>query len=366
MLTHLKYMLSWVTLAYRPLSIQTLGQALVIRTAKHQGLLSFPRQIRYLYGSVFAITTRKGAVPSLEGGLEKLDSITEPPVIQAVNDRPKDLKARMCGRTLHPRWKCGLCKDQCADLEENTNLFITIRHAYIRDFFLYRAKNLCPNISVDESASRVSILKTCLQVFCDDWKYERCQSGLARHASHFHKYFQKIEVSQLGNQERYEIAELLIQIFRDEKIVARWVNYSRGFIRREMLYSSRFVETVRYWLKDSQVATHFQGSQEIEHWICEVLSSPWENLFQTVAEECGRRWLKGEQAQFEFEVLFIHSYREKVGDTSSTFDCLDGMSILRITSPLQRTDNLTIYSILLARRWFFTGRLSFYICFEYR
>ena len=122
-----------------------------------------------------------------------------------------------------------------------------------------------------------------------------------------------VDLPSVDIEQKREIAELLVQFFRDEATIARWVKRDRHAILPDLLESEDFVSVVCRWYNDSDVRSFYAEDSATLEWLGLVTSAPLQNLLRPVALECARRWLQSDSPySYDYEVEFLCAYTDKV------------------------------------------------------
>lgn len=225
--------------------LRELGDSLRIRTADDLEVYDLEGKINK-YASFFTLTNARG------GSIEKKATLS---LEKAGSSDTAPESARVDLKTTDKRTPETL-GDPHGDDDDHTEypkLKVSVRHASITEFF--KGKDEHGSIHVDGDTARVQILKTCFRVYCDHELFQSCdyQDGLVRYAEYTFEHLPLVDLSKVNKEEKLEIAMLLIQLFRDEKTVQRWVSCNRHVLQKYLLDQNDFVTALHRWYKDSDV-----------------------------------------------------------------------------------------------------------------
>jgi hypothetical protein len=102
---------------------------------------------------------------------------------------------------------------------------------------------------------------------------------------------------------------LLIQLFRDEKTVQRWVRRNRHVLQKYLLDQNDFVTALHRWYKDSDVQEQYEAEDPtILPWLNLMISVPIKEQLRPIAIACAWDWLQVDNWNYGYEISFLRQY----------------------------------------------------------
>jgi len=303
----LQHILSWVLHAQRPLYLRELGDSLRIRTADGLEVYDLEGKINK-YASFFTLTNARGGSIETKATLNLDRASSSDPAPQSTSVDLKIMGKRNPGIFEGP-------DDHDDDYIEYPKLKVSIRHASINEFFKGKDQRDHGAIHVDADLAQIQILSTCLRVYCDPKLFRSCnyQDGLVRYGGHIFDHLPLVELSKVNKKEKLDITMLLIQLFRDEKTLNRFVRINRSVLRMYLLDQNNFVAALHQWYKDTDVQEHYRTEDPtILQWLNLMISVPNKEQLRPVALACARNWLQADNWYYCQEISFLHQYLRMV------------------------------------------------------
>lgn len=262
--------------------------------------------IYYKYGSIFSLRTAYGVLPATRHPLLAKKSVDvkassgdeTDSALEDDDSKPGDDETENNGKIGKP---------------EDENVLVSMKHAAIRDYFLSETTRPHKGIRLDTINSPLLILKTCLQVFCEDSKYALCKDGLAKIAARFDSYLRVVEPSSASPEDRREIGTLLAQILGAEPALSRWISKAGQSLTTDFLHSPEVVLRICVWLSEPTVERKAVAPGQIG---CKSSSmstlTSYSSLFGEAARRCSQRWAQTKSIHADADVVFLHNYERKV------------------------------------------------------
>jgi hypothetical protein len=313
----LQHILSWVLYAQRPLYLRELGDSLRIRTADGLEVYDLEGKINK-YASFFTLTNARGGSIEKKAtlSLEKAGSSDTAPESALVDLKTTDKRTP---ETLGDPYGDDDGDDDDDDDTEYPKLKVSVRHASITEFFKGKDQDEHGSIHVDGDTARIHILKTCLRVYCDCELFQSCdyQDGLVRYAEYAFEHLPLVDLSKVNKEEKLEIAMLLIQLFRDEKTVKRWVRSNKHVLQDYLLDQNDFVTALHRWYKDTDVQEQYEAEDPtILPWLNLMTSVPIKEQLRPIAIACARDWLQVDNWNYGYEISFLRQYLHRVSPST--------------------------------------------------
>jgi hypothetical protein len=289
------------------LYLRELGDSLRIRTADGLEVYDLEGKINK-YASFFTLTNARGGSVEKNAtlSLEKAGSSDTAPESARVDLRATDKRTP------------DTLEDPRGDDDDDTEypkLKVSVRHASITEFFKGKDRDEHGSIHVDGDTARIQILKTCLRVYCNHELFQSCdyQDGLVRYAEYAFEHLPLVDLSKVNKEEKLEIAMLLVQLFRDDKTVRRWVRSNRHVLQKYLLDQNDFVTALHQWYKDTDVQEQYEAEDPtILPWLNLMTSMPIKEQLRPVAIACARDWLQVDNWNYGSEISFLRQYLHMV------------------------------------------------------
>ena len=201
------------------------------------------------------------------------------------------------------------------DYVEYPKFKVSVRHASINEFFKSKDRRDHEAIHVDADLAQLQILSTCLRMYCDGKLFQSCdyQDGLVRYGGYIFEHLPLIDLSKVNKKEKLEITTLLIQLFRDEKTLDRFVKWNKHVLEMYLLDQNNFVAALHRWYKDTDVQEHYKTQDPIIlQWLNLMTSVPNKEQLRPVALACARKWLQVDNWNYGQEISFLRQYLRMV------------------------------------------------------
>ncbi|KAH8425286.1 uncharacterized protein LDX57_003044 [Aspergillus melleus] len=270
----LNEMLAWVTCAQRPLTLGELDTLLKIRSAEGDGVFNLENMLRKQYASFFTLVREDGLTTA-------------------------DLQGD--GSSLYKAESESIDDDGLEDVENETDFDssptttnVIFCHASIGDFFRdpsqgkVSAGEGCTPLGVHIVEARVHTLKFCLEMVCGlraplDPEDSESMEAYALNAWDDHLLQAVPVIEQIAPVDKQSIAQLLLQMLRDEAVTKRWLSHkSSDFVTRENL------DPIIAFLTDRSARETLD--EETLNWLLFAIENPGE-LYRSAATLSSKEWL---------------------------------------------------------------------------
>lgn len=323
----LNTMLAWVLYARRhPLNLAELNAAIGLES-EHGEFLDIKDKIQNDFSAYFSVV--------------ELDQIASPKTVR-IADLPNKSTGLLPSADQYAIKEWDVAQETLENTkrvipDDKLSSLITVKvaHASIGKFFRsagtvsLEEKNV--TIGVTRGQAHLKLVKTCLRAICsteDATKRLRSTNSdslLNYAATFFHEHLEEAAAAA-SLQEKTEIANSLIRMFRDERIIERWV-------RQTMLWPSWFkangpIRVVLNWLSDGDVRNGLK--EEDARWVEEPLP-PRTKLLRPITEWCAKNWLLDTDEAIDTAIYFFIFYNAYV---KLVREPLQSMQDFRLTSSL--------------------------------
>ncbi|KAK2736232.1 hypothetical protein FQN57_000830 [Myotisia sp. PD_48] len=306
---NLNELLAWTTCAQRPLSLGELDTILKLKSEEGDGMIYLEGALRRQFASFFGLTREDGLTTSDMHLVRHLD-------VDSDDDE----------RTGGPRaGEMFEDTDDMTDFDSNpTTTEVSLCHASIGDFLRdeqhgkISAGSNFPAVGVNIIEAEFSVLKTCLQLLCDEELAKKPQGN----SQSMHSYalnnwlghIQDVEPSKLDKSQRGEIVTLLAEMFENETCMKRWAGgMTNDFFNKNLT-------NIRKWLDDKEVVPLLpEKSQEFLLGTSEVPA----RIFKPVALFVAKQWLQDVWWIPRICCQIVHSYIALENGNSIAHRCLD-------------------------------------------
>lgn len=277
---YLNELLAWTTCTQRPLELGELDAILRLQSQEGEGMLSFEDALRGRFASFFSLTR--------EDGLSTGELQSMPRNVVDSDDEQED--------TVHEKRFDDI---ECVTVFDSNprTTDVTFCHASIGDFFRdesegkVSASDGYPAIGVDFNQAKISVLKKCIELFCDDELVNKLQgrsrSVMSYACDNWQAHLLAVDPSTVNITQRREICGLLAKMFRQEAFMSRWdesVDWA--------FFNEDNVMLIRKWLDDEEVAAYLPSEDQ------EFIRTTSESTVQTfkpLARYTAKQWLEEEQ-----------------------------------------------------------------------
>ena len=270
----LNELLAWTTCAKRPLKLGELDTALKLLSPEGEGMLLLEDALRKRFAAFFSLTR--------EDGLTTADLQKNPSTQSDPNDE-EDAEV----------------EEGYDDVDNETpfdsNIFttqVTFCHASIGDFLRDPKEGKLrvgdgPAIGVSINEAKVSILKTCLRLFCDKDFRLLVKDGhsLDLYASNnWQEHLRDLEPSTVNLEDRIIIGCYLAKMFGQEEYMAVWAG-----VISSRFFNDKNVRLYRKWFDDRDVRESLPSN--LQEWVSKTAEMP-AKTFIPLAMYCARKWLQ--------------------------------------------------------------------------
>lgn len=272
-LEYLNELLAWTTCAQRPLSLGELDAILKLKSPEGEGIIYLEGAWQKQFASFFSLTREDGLLT--EEVLSMNRNIVDSDDEQEENGQEGGF-------------------EDVTDFDSNpTTTEVTFCHASIGDFFRDESQGKVsagegyPAIGVNYNKAKMSVLKTCLQLFCDDELVKKpqgsSQSMMSYASTNWQAHLRMVDPSKMNMTERKEIVGLLTRMFGPESFMNRWVGSVTW-----IFFNDDNVKLVRKWLDDKEVVDSLPS--EDQEFIWTTSESP-AITFEPLARYIAKQWL---------------------------------------------------------------------------
>lgn len=276
---NLNELLAWIACASRPLMLGELDTILKLNSPEGDGMIYLEEALRKQFASFFSLTREDGLSTAELQSVRQTGDQTDD---EAENNGP----------------------DEGFDDVENATDFdsnpmtteVAFCHASIGDFLRDESQGKVsagdghPAIGVNFNEAKISVLKTCLELFCNDTLAKKpqksSQSMMLYALNNWYYHLCAVEPSNTEPTQRREIGGLLVKMFGQEAFMKNWA----GGVAWDF-FTDDNVRIVRSWLADedlvqslpSEDQTFVKSSSELP-----VLT------FKLLARYIAKKWLEDE------------------------------------------------------------------------
>ncbi|KAL2832224.1 NACHT and TPR domain protein [Aspergillus pseudoustus] len=304
-LEYLNEILAWVTCSEQPLTLETIDAILKLKSPEGDGMIYLEGALRRQFASFFILDREDGLTTA-----ELQNMSTQPDLFDASDDEEKE-------------------EEEAFDDVENFTDFnsdtkttkATFSHASIGDFFRDETEGKVSAgeahiaVGVHYHEAKAHVLKTLLRVFIDKDFAAKADDGgsMLTHAAQTWVYHLLTTTpSQCSLDDQKEIAQLLLQMFRSEEVMTKWMGL------RSWVVTQAHIEGVRKWWKNSEV---LQALSPEEQGFIQSTEADHVTTFKPVTMFSIRKWLWETQWGVAPVLLVVWSYQRfikgaEVGFTS--------------------------------------------------
>lgn len=294
---NLNELLAWTACAPRPLMLGELDTILKLKSPDGDGMIYLEEALRKQFASFFSLTREDGR------------STAELQIVRPTGDETDD-EVDNSG------------PDEGFDDNENPTDFdsnpttteVTFCHASIGDFLRDESQGKVsadddhPAVGVDFNQAKISVLKTCLELFCNDELAKKpqnsTQSMIPYALDNWYYHFCAVKPSTAEPSQRRELGGLLVKMFGREAFMNNWASG----VELD-LFTDDKVRIVRSWMADenliqslsSEDRTFVKSSSELP-----VL------ILKPLARYIAHKWLEDEDEDGNWLPAFccsiVHGY----------------------------------------------------------
>lgn len=275
---NLNELLAWTACAQQPLSLGELDTVVKLNSPDGEGMIYLEGALRKQFAAFFSL--------SRDDGLSTAELQTRLP-----SDYENDAEIQ----DSEP--------DEVLEDDDDVTIFdsnpattqVTFCHGSVGDFLRdpsqgkVSANDEHPAIGVDYRSAKLSVFKTCLNLFCDDElqrKPQNCNQSLMPYAfNNWLHHFIAAEVPTRGDiTQRKEIVGLLAKMFGREEFMTNWAGgIGWGFFNNDN------VSRIRSWLDNEDDMTSLPS--EDQDFIKATAESP-ALTFKPLAKYIAKKWLE--------------------------------------------------------------------------
>ncbi|KAF2794942.1 NACHT and TPR domain protein [Melanomma pulvis-pyrius CBS 109.77] len=288
----LNTLLAWVTCAQRPLKLDELDTLLKVKSPTGDGNWWLEGTLRKQFASFFMLTRVDGLTTA---DLQRTKTLRD--------DFEVDLDDE-------------ISTDAFDDVENDTNFDsdpatteVTFCHASIGDFFRKESETKaiagedCPSIGLEYHDSKVSVLKTCLEVLCskpssDTWT--RAAKLLPFIRSFWIPILDTVDVAKTSTNDKIFIGTAIVKVLSDAQILLNVV----GDLKQEQ-FCQENVDLFEKWVTDSEIFKALP--KENQDWV-QSTSQNRAELVLPYAKYVAEQWLRGLSTDAKVFAAIIYAY----------------------------------------------------------
>ncbi|KAI9763739.1 MAG: hypothetical protein M1840_009136 [Geoglossum simile] len=271
---YLNELLAWTACAQRPLKLGELDTVLKLKSDDGEGMFYLEGMLRKQYASFFSLIREDGLstadLQNFRGILVGSDSGEEEEAEEGYDDI-----------------------ENATDFHSNPSTTeVTLSHASIGDFFRdptqgkVSAGDNYPTIGVNFNEAETSVLKTCLNLLCDEGLREKAKESpslLPYAINSWWHHLRTADPPKASRDDCREIAGLLVKMFKSELFMKSWA----GSISWSFFIDDN-VKMVRRWLDYKDIRDDLPT--EDKEWIQSTAEAP-ANTFLSLARYVAQKWL---------------------------------------------------------------------------
>lgn len=273
----LNELLAWTACASRPLKLGELDTILQLASPEGDGMIYLEGTLRKQFASFFSLIREDGLSTAELQSVRQTGDETDDDINNSGPDEGfEDV-------------------DNVTNFDSNpTTTEVTFCHACIGDFLRDESQGKVsagegyPTIGVDFNEAKVSVLKTCLELFCDETlankPQQSSQSMMPYAFDNWHEHLCAVKPSKTKLTQRKRIAGLLAKMFGQEAFMKNWAGgVGWGF------FTDDNVKIVRSWLDDEDVVCSLPF--EDQTFVKATSESP-ALTFKPLARYIAKKWLE--------------------------------------------------------------------------
>lgn len=294
---NLNELLAWTACAPRPLTLGELDTILKFKSPDGDGMIYLEEALRKQFASFFSLTREDGL------------STAELQMVSQTSDEADD-KVEQTGP------EEGFDDNENpTDFDSNpTTTEVTFCHASIGDFLRDESQGKVsadddhPAIGVDFNEAKISVLKTCLELFCNDELAKKpqnsTQSMMEYALDNWYYHFCTVKPSTVEPSQRREIGGLLVKMFGREAFMNNWASG----VHLD-LFTNEKVRIVRSWMTDDDLVQRLRSEDQK---FVESSSQLPVLILKPLARYFANKWLEDEDEDGKWLpascCLIIHGY----------------------------------------------------------
>lgn len=274
---NLNELLAWTACASRPLMLGELDTILKLNSPEGDSMIYLEEDLRMQFASFFSLTREDGLSTAELQSVRHTGDETDD---EAENSGPDEGFEDVESPT---------------DFDSNSaTTEVTFCHASIGDFLRDESQGKVsagdgyPAIGVNFNDAKISVLKTCLKLFCDDTlanKSQKSSQSMMPYAlNNWYDHLCAVEPSKTEPTQRREIGGLLVKMFGQEAFMKNWA----GGIPWDF-FTDDNVRIVRSWLADEGVVNSL--SSEDQKFVKSSSELP-ALTFKPLARYIAKKWLE--------------------------------------------------------------------------
>jgi hypothetical protein len=316
-ISDLNELLTWVTFAFRPLTLGELEAVLFLKN-REPSLRSLSDQIKDHYSALFRVLGEPDPDTKLMPPTATVsmvsDSIEKTLRVKAENEDAEDTQAWNATGGVNEsevrivkRFLESVCDPQLFKKFE------------FDAFFERKLSKKTARVGIDLETAHLKILTVCIQAICSKETPE-VDPLLPYAMLKFQTHLINIDPSLAQPQSKSMLGPLLVKLFTEEETIERWWTDDDMEMRYIWFYSDKNVDVVLKWLQDSAIAKKL--SEKEKKWVRSLSSKsePEADLLEHIAKFLAKEWLQS--SDWDITPLFssIHSYITKVSHSKTPFN----------------------------------------------
>lgn len=341
---YLNELLTWVTCAYRSLSLAELYVILIVTTGQHCYVLD--DDLKGKYSTVFELVGPAEAAFEDNGSIQLENSsdafsfldVTDEDEQEASESKDDCEESSVEGDNVLHSESEDLEPADSKSLNENDNPLyysttVSFSHARIRDYLVSEG---IPNtkrfydctVGIENlNTAHFRMALTCVRILCSSTAKDYDTGSLGLYAgTYFMFHLAEVDLTSILQKEKNEMARHLYILFSGEFLLLESSDGNVDHFIRNWFGTQRYSDIVRGLLSQG----HDEFSTEEQDWVDGAISSARE-LFRPMALSCAKRWLiktgwddEAYLDKSEQEVRILYAYDALVSDcplSCSIFCC---------------------------------------------
>ncbi|KAI8633931.1 hypothetical protein F5Y19DRAFT_415793 [Xylariaceae sp. FL1651] len=303
-------MIGWVASSKRYLSIAELDALLTLRSLEGARVLDLEEQLRHRYASLFVLSGKNDAEYDFQERIAKRLTETEQSSITSQKQAPDRDKGKD-----HQSIKMPLVDQNTTwqpNLKHLDDTMIRIEHHLLANHIRGDStRNIIAGQSLD--VMRLNALIGCLDILCytRDVLQEAQKKARSYCAAYFADHLKEVNPANVAPGKKLNVVRRLLQLFRDPKIIDRWLELDEFYMAADLALDSDFINSFVAWISDESVQSSVP--QPDQEWIKNALASPIKNILGLLALGHARRWLRTTDGVPESNFAYLSSYLDLSG-----------------------------------------------------
>ena len=276
---NLNELLAWAACASRPLTLGELDTILKLKSPDGDGMIYLEGALRKQFASFFSLTREDGLSTAELQNVRQTDDETDDEIENSGPDEGFD------------------DNENATDFDSNpATTEVTFCHASIGDFLRDESQGKVSAgdghvaIGVNFTEAKISILKTCLELICNDALAKKpqnsSQSMMPYALTNWYYHLCAVEPSNIDPTQKRDIGGLLVKMFGQEAFIKNWAGeVGWGF------FTDDEVRIVRSWLADEDLIRSLPSEDQV---FARSSSELPMLIFKPLARYIAKKWLEDE------------------------------------------------------------------------